>query len=182
MPWPAFFLLSTTFKTGVIVSDTNAEIKTATEITIPNSLNKLPTKPCKKITGRNTTANVIEVDTTTKNISLEPSIAAFRIGNPDSNFLKIFSVTTMPSSTTSPVASTIANNVRMLMLKPAKYITKKVAINEIGMSIKGRMAIKIFLKNKKMTITTRLNEINKVSATSRILFLTLTVLSISVVS
>jgi hypothetical protein len=66
------------------LSETNAEIKTAPATTIPNSLNKLPTKPCINTMGKNTIANVIEVDMTAKKISSEPSIvlpafSAFRI-------------------------------------------------------------------------------------------------------
>ena len=52
--------------TGVNVSDTKAEINTAPATTIPNSLNKRPTNPCKKIIGRNTMASVMEVAITAK--------------------------------------------------------------------------------------------------------------------
>ena len=160
------FLFKNTFNTGVIVSDTNAEINTAQATTIPNSRNKLPTKPCKKITGKNTTANVMEVDNTAKKISLLPSNAALRMGNPASSFRKIFSVTTIPSSTTNPVASTIPSKVKTLIEKPPTYITKKVAINEMGISINGRIAINQFLKKKKITSTTKHKEMIKVSCTS----------------
>jgi hypothetical protein len=44
--------------------------------------------------------------------------------------LNIFSVTTIPSSTTKPVARTIANKVNTLMEKPNNHMIKKVAINE----------------------------------------------------
>ena len=91
-------------------------------------------------------------------------------------------MTTIPSSTTKPVARTIAKSVRILILKPQIYITKNVAINEIGISINGLIAIKIFLKKKKITNTTRLKEINNVSITSLILLRTFFVLSIKVVN
>ena len=161
-----------------MVKDTNAETNTAPATTTPNSLNKKPTKPCKNITGINTTANVIEVDTTAKKISLLPSLAASFIGSPSSNFLNIFSVTTIPSSTTNPVANTIASRVNTLIENPAKYMIKKVAIKEIGISIKGRMAINQFLKKKKITNTTNANEMTMVSFTSESARLTLMVLSI----
>ena len=160
------FLLKYTFNTGVIVKETKADTNTAPAITTPNSLNKEPMKPCKKITGINTTASVIEVDMTAKKISLLPSLAASLSGSPSSNFLKIFSVTTIPSSTTKPVASTIASKVNTLIEKPAMYIIKKVAISEIGISIKGLMAISQFLKKKKITSTTNPKEIKIVSFTS----------------
>ena len=55
-----------TFKTGVNVNETKAEIKTAPATTIPNSRNNLPTNPCKKITGKKTMASVIDVEITAK--------------------------------------------------------------------------------------------------------------------
>src|SRR4051812_21789575 len=103
-----------TFSTGVIVKDTTADTNTAPATTTPNSRNNLPTNPWRKITGRNTTASVMDVEITAKNISRLPSNAAFLIDIPSSSFLKMFSVTTIPSSTTSPVASTIANSVNTL--------------------------------------------------------------------
>ena len=120
---------------------------------------------------------MIEVEITAKNISLLPSSAACCMGMPFSNLLKIFSVTTMPSSTTSPVASTIPNRVNILIENPEKYMIKKVAINEIGISINGRIAISQSLKKKKITSTTRVNEIANVSSTSLIDLRILVVLS-----
>ena len=64
------------------------------------------------------------------------------------------------------MASTIANKVNTLIEKPAMYIIKKVAISEIGISIKGLMAISQFLKKKKITSTTNPKEIKIVSFTS----------------
>ena len=52
------------------------------------------------------------------------------------------------------------------------YITKNVAISEIGMSMIGRMAMSQFLKKKKITSTTSVKEISKVSSTSLIALLT----------
>ena len=131
------------------------------------------------MTGKNTTASVIEVDITAKNISLLPSSAALLIGKPSSSFLNIFSVTTIPSSTTSPVASTIPSRVNTLMENPKMYITKNVAMSEIGMSMIGRMAMSQFLKKKKITSTTSVKEISKVSSTSLIALLTFFVWSIN---
>ena len=140
--------VSKTFKTGVSVSETKAEISTAAPITIPNSLNKLPTKPSRKIIGKNTTAKVTEVAMTAKKISSLPSRAARYLSYPSSNFLNMFSVTTIPSSTTRPVASTIASSVNTFIVKPEIYIIKKVAIKETGISINGRIAINQSLKNR----------------------------------
>lgn len=78
----------------------------------------------------------------------------------------MFSVTTIPSSTTNPVAKTIAKSVNTLMEKPHKYMMKKVAINETGISIKGRNAMDQSLKNRKIMIITKTTEMASVSATS----------------
>ena len=96
---------------------------------------------------------------------------------PSSTFLKIFSVTTIPSSTTNPVAKTIAKSVNTLIEKPHKYMMKNVAIKETGISINGRNAIDQSLKNKKIIKTTKMIEINKVSATSTTDFFMKSVLS-----
>ena len=111
-------------------------------------------------------ASVSEVEMTAKNISRVPSTAACILSMPRSIRLKIFSVTTIPSSTTKPVASTIPNSVSTLMEYPKIYITKKVPISETGISINGRKAMIQLRKNRKIIITTRKMEINKVSNTS----------------
>ena len=117
-------------------------------MTTPNSLNNRPTNPSRNITGRNTAAKVIEMEITAKKISFDPLMAASMGVIPSSTFLKMFSVTTIPSSTTSPVANTIANKVNTFIENPKSHMMKKVAINETGMSIKGRNAIAQSLKNK----------------------------------
>ncbi len=114
---------------------------------------------------------------TAKKISLEPLMAASIGDMPSSTFLKMFSVTTIPSSTTKPVAKTIANSVSTFTEKPHKYMMKNVAINDTGMSISGRKAIDQSRKNKKIIKITKITEISNVSATSTIDFLMKTVLS-----
>ena len=165
------------FNIGVSESDTKAEISTAAPMTTPNSRNNRPTNPSKKIIGKNTAAKVIEIEITAKKISFEPLIAASMGDMPSSTFLKMFSVTTIPSSTTNPVANTMANSVKTLIENPHKYMMKNVAINDTGISISGRNAMAQFLKNKKMIKTTSMIDINNVSATSTTDFLMNNVLS-----
>ncbi|MNN09687.1 hypothetical protein D3C81_1225790 [compost metagenome] len=88
------------------------------------------------------------MEITAKNISFDPFRAASIGDIPSSTFLKIFSVTTIPSSTTSPVASTIASSVSTLMENPKIYIIKNVAIKDTGMSNRGRSAIPQSRKKK----------------------------------
>jgi hypothetical protein len=90
----------------------------------------------------------MEIEITAKKISLEPLIAASMGDMPSSTFLKMFSVTTIPSSTTKPVASTMAKRVNTLIENPNNHMIKKVAINETGISINGRNAMAQSLKNK----------------------------------
>jgi hypothetical protein len=59
------------------------------------------------------------------------------------HLLKIFSVTTIPSSTM--VASTIASNVNTF-IEAKNHMIKKVAINDTGISINGLKAIAQSLK------------------------------------
>jgi hypothetical protein len=49
---------------GVNVKETKAEINTADPMTTPNSRNSRPTKPSRKITGKNTAARVTEIEIT----------------------------------------------------------------------------------------------------------------------
>ena len=72
----------------------------------------------------------------------------------------------MPSSTTSPVARTIARRVSTLIENPKMYIRKNDPTNETGISISGRRAMTVFLKKRNTMSTTRLIAISMVSATS----------------
>ena len=118
------------------------------------------------MTGRNTAARVTDIEITAKKISFEPLMAASIGLYPSSSFLNIFSVTTIPSSTTKPVARTIARSVSTLMENPKRYMIKKVDINETGISISGLKAILQSRKNKKMMRITSISEIRMVSETS----------------
>ena len=150
---------------------------TAPATTTPNSLNKRPTNPCKNMMGKNTTASVSEVDITAKKISFEPLIAASFGDIPSSIFLKMFSVTTIPSSTTKPVAKTIASNVKILIENPARYMIKNAPINETGISINGRNAMSQSRKKRKIISTTNKKAMSNVSSTSVIEVLIKRVLS-----
>ncbi len=48
-----------------------------------------------------------------------------------------FSITTMASSTTNPVASVIPNSVSVLIENPNNFTKMKVPINDTGMVIAG---------------------------------------------
>ncbi len=105
---------------GVSERATNPEIRTATATVSPNSLKRRPTVPCRNATGMKTATSEIVVAMIAKPISLAPSSAPRRRGFPSSMCRYTFSSMTMASSTTSPIASTRARSVRMLIVNPRK--------------------------------------------------------------
>jgi hypothetical protein len=66
----------------------------------------------------------------------------------------MFSMTTIASSTTKPVAMTSAIRVRLLMEKPAKYMTPKVPTSESGTATLGIAVAAALRRKRKMTSTT----------------------------
>ena len=77
-------------------------------------------------------------------------------------------MTTIASSTTSPVASVRPNSVSVLIVNPKTFIKKNVPINEIGIVIAGISVVRQSCKNKKITITTSAIAISSVINTSLI--------------
>ena len=69
--------------------------------------------------------------------SCAPWIAASSGVRPSSMWRWMFSTTTMASSTTSPMASTIASRVRRLMVKPKASISAQAPTSERGMATRG---------------------------------------------
>src|SRR5215467_1144760 len=78
----------------------------------------------------------------------------------------MFSMTTMASSTTKPVAIANAISDRLSRLYPARYITLKVPINEIGTATLGIKVVRGFLKKTNTTNTTRTMERPRAISTS----------------
>ena len=83
-----------------------------------------------------------------------------------------FSTTTMASSTSKPIASTMANMVKLLMEYPAKDNTANVPNNTTGTAIVGiKVALK-FCKNKYIMMKTNTMASIKVLTTPSIDFST----------
>ena len=80
-----------------------------------NSRNRVPVRPCVKPIGAYTAASVIVIDTIGTKISFMPTMAASTGFSPSSICRWMFSSTTMASSTTRPMASTMASRVRRLI-------------------------------------------------------------------
>ena len=66
----------------------------------------------------------------------------------------MFSTTTIASSTTRPIASTIASSVSRLKLKPAASIRMQTPISDSGMVTTGMITDRNEARNRKITTTT----------------------------
>ena len=80
----------------------------------------------------------------------------------------MFSMTTIASSTTNPVASVRPNRVSVLIEKPSTFISANVPISETGMVMAGISVVRQLCKNKNTTAITSRIEIASVLSTSRI--------------
>ncbi len=66
----------------------------------------------------------------------------------------MFSIMTIASSTTKPVAIVSAINVRLLIEKPARYMTPNVPTSDSGTATLGITVADRLRRNTKITITT----------------------------
>ena len=155
---------------GVSVSETTAEMRMATAKVMANSWNKRPTTSPMNNKGISTATNENVSDKMVKPICRAPSKAACKgvLGRFGSCRKRaMFSIITIASSTTKPVATVSAIKVRLLMEKPAKYMKPKVPTKDRGTTTPGMMVAAALRKNKKMTITTKATESRSSNCTSR---------------
>ena len=115
-----------------------------------------------KATGRNTAASVKVVAMMAKATCRAPSTEAWMRVSPSSIRRKMFSNITIASSTTSPIASTSASRVRMLMENPSAEITANVPMIEIGMAVIGMITARQSRRKRKITRMTMRNASKKV--------------------
>ena len=85
----------------------------------------------------NTAISETLMEKTVKPISCAPSSAAFIGVMPASRWRVMFSITTMASSTTKPLAMASAISERLSSEKPHRYITAQVPISETGTATAG---------------------------------------------
>ena len=78
-----------------------------------------------------------------------------------------FSSTTMASSTTMPMAMTIANSVSVLIPKPKSQRPAKVPTSDTGTAIIGMSVARQLPRKRKTTSTTSRPASNRVCSTSR---------------
>ena len=79
----------------------------------------------------------------------------------------MFSIMTIASSTTNPTEIVKASSEMLSRLKPARYITAKVASSDNGTARLGITVAHSVRRNRKMTMTTRQIVSSIVSCTSR---------------
>src|ERR1700736_445494 len=78
----------------------------------------------------------------------------------------MFSIMTIASSTTKPVAIVIAINDRLLRLNPARYMTASVPTSDNGTERLGITVAEALRRNRKITSTTSTTAIASSNSTS----------------
>ena len=120
-----------------------------------NCLYRMPVVPGKKLTGTNTEISTSEVAITALVTSdMAMLVASCESATPSSRCLCTFSITTIASSTTSPVASVMPNSVSELMEKPKTLMKAKVPMSETGMVTAGMMVERQSCRKRKITAMT----------------------------
>ena len=88
-----------------------------------------------------------------------------------------FSMTTIASSTTMPIASTMPNNVSWLMVNPKAYMPMKAPMSATGTTSVGISVARRFCRNTSITMKTRIMASISVLTTSLMEMLMKSVLS-----
>src|ERR1700742_2681798 len=123
---------------GVSVRALNAEIETENAIVSANCRNKIPVVPGNSDTGTNTATSTSEVAITAPATSFIATCAALCASViPSTMCRSTFSITTIASSTTSPVANVMPNSVRVLIENPSSLTKMNVPMSDTGIVIAG---------------------------------------------
>ena len=145
---------------GESVSALNAEMAIENAIVNENCLYRIPVVPGNKLTGTKTEISTSEVAITALVTSAMAMMVALcgsctHSSVPatvcPSRWRCTFSITTIASSTTSPVASVIPKSVSELMEKSKSRMKANVPISETGIVMAGMMVARQSCKNRKIT-------------------------------
>ena len=101
---------------GTSVSDTTAEMRMVIASVTANSRNRRPTTSLMKSSGMSTAMSDTVSEMMVKPISVAPFSAASIGGSPCSMWREMFSIITIASSTTKPVAMVSAIRLRLFRL------------------------------------------------------------------
>src|SRR6266481_488402 len=134
---------------GVKVSALNAEIETENAMVKANCRNKIPVVPGNSATGTNTATSTSEVAITAPATSFIATDAAL-CGSvkPSMMCRSTFSITTIASSTTNPVARVIPKSVNVLIENPSSLMKTNVPISETGIVTAGISVLRQSCRNK----------------------------------
>src|SRR6516165_8239979 len=163
---------------GVSVKALNAEIDTENAIVRANCRKRIPVVPGKSATGTNTETSTSDVATTAPATSFIATLAAL-CGSviPSTMCRSTFSITTIASSTTRPVASVMPNSVSVLIEKPKSLTKANVPTSDTGIVMAGISVVRQSCRNRNMTSTTSRMASSSVVTTSRIDWATTVVVS-----
>src|SRR5580704_3208212 len=139
---------------GVTVTDTTMDKAMETESTTANSRNSRPTTPLIIRMGMKTAISEMLIERTVKPISSAPLRAACIGFMPSSRWRVMFSMTTIASSTTNPVAMVSAISERLSSVYPIRYMAPKVAMIETGTDMLGIKVDQALRRKMKTTKTT----------------------------
>ena len=128
----------------------------------------MPVMPPKNAIGIKTADNTNAIATTGPCTSAIATSVASTGLSPRSMCCSTFSITTIASSTTKPIAKTIANNVSVLIVKSKTVNAAKVPSNDTGTANNGIIVARKLCRNMKITRTTKTNASKNVCATSLI--------------
>ncbi|CFP10590.1 Uncharacterised protein [Bordetella pertussis] len=140
--------------TGERVRAITPDTPTAAASVKANSLNSEPVSPPIRPMGAYTAARVRVMAITGPATSRAPTRAACTGDLPSSIWRCTFSTTTMASSTTSPMASTIASSVNRLMEKPRDSMMAAAPSMDSGIVTTGTSTARSEPRPRKITATT----------------------------
>ena len=152
---------------GVSVKATNADKAIETAIVSANCLYKTPVIPPRNATGTKTAASTHAIATTGPcTSSIARSVASTGCRPSFCRWYSTFSITTIASSTTSPMAKTIAKSVNVFIVKSSTWKAASVPISETGTASKGMSVARQLCRKMNITSTTSANASKNVSSTS----------------
>ncbi len=111
-------------------------------------MNSTPVRPPWKPIGTYTAIKVVVIATTGHASSRAPRMAASCGLMPSSMWRWMFSSTMIASSTTMPIASTIASKVSRLMVKPISNIRNNAPTSDNGMVTAGISTLRSEPRNR----------------------------------
>ncbi len=128
-----------------------------------------PVDPPKNAIGTKTAESTSAMPTSAPVICPMDLRVASTGDSPSSSMMRsTFSTTTMASSTSRPIASTMASMVSVLIEKPAAASTPKVPSSTTGTASVGISVARMFCRNNRMTRNTRPIASNSVLTTCSI--------------